>query len=137
MKKNFISKITNLIKKYFKKSNNQEREFIIYKREYLRVRVVLKPNTFYWRLRYWINQYLAMILALIIKPVVKLNYEFWRINEGEEYISMCQINRIGMQIKEPDGFTIRIKFPFWIIRSKKLLKDAFNYFTNIKYEYKK
>ena len=108
-----------------------EKRMIIYKKDYATDRVVLRPDTFYWRARYWFNQYLALLLALIIKPVVRFNYEFWRIKEGEKFVSMELIHRIGMRIRDPDPFTMIIVLPPWIRKSKRLLKKAFEYFRDL------
>lgn len=104
---------------------------IIYKRGFLTDRVVLKPDTWSWRLRYWLNQYGAAIAAWIIWPVIKWNYSYWRIDGGEKISSIHHIERMGMMIKEPEPFIVAIIIPSWIRKSKKLFGKAFEHFRNV------
>ena len=104
---------------------------IIYRQDLVSGRAVLKPDTLRWRLLYWLNQYGAAITAQLIRPIVRWNRAFWRIKENEEYTTMFDIVRIGMRVKEPEPFLLCIRLPFWIRRSKKLLKRAFIYFRDL------
>ena len=110
--------------------SNKEKEMkIIYKRDYMRHAVILKPDTFYWRLRYWINQYTAYVLALIIKPVVRLNHAVFRLDEGEVVDAMFDSERMGMIAKDNNVF--RFTHPKWVINNRERLQKAFRYFRDL------
>ena len=108
----------------------KDSDLIAYKQNYYRSVVIFRPNTFYWRLRYWINQYGAMITWWIIGPIVKWNASFWRIKEGEVMYTACEIHRIGLPIKEPDGI-VRWQFPWWIKKSKERFRKAILHFREV------
>lgn len=103
---------------------------ICYKRDYVTHDIVLKPDTFYWRLRYWINQYLAAITGWLVTPLIRWNHAVWRIQEGEEATGMNDICRFGIPVRKTDRI-IRWRFPWWIRRSKKRLKVAVEHFREV------
>lgn len=102
---------------------------IIYKRDFQRNAVVLKPDTFYWRLRFWVNQHLALILAFLIRPVVRFNYELLRLDEGETVDGMFMSERMGMIAKDNNIF--RFTHPKWITNNHARLNKAFFYFRDL------
>jgi len=104
---------------------------IIFKQNYCTGEVELKPDTFYWRLRYWLNQYVAMVCLWLIRPVIRLNAAVWRLSEGESIIDTDALSwRMGMRVQEPNN-VMRIDFPHWIRKSPEKIKKAFKYFRDL------
>lgn len=108
----------------------KEKTKIIYKRSFDRDIYVLRPNTLYWRTRYWINQYGAMITLWLIRPVIKWNYTFWRIQEGEITEAGYDLHRVGMKVIEVPSI-YGLHFPWWIRNNRSRLKKAFNWLKNV------
>lgn len=104
---------------------------IIYKRSVSQNAIIRKPDNKYWRFRYYLNQYIALFCAFLIKPVVKLNHRVFRLKEGEAWESMFEIARMGLIIKEPEPMLYRFQFPEWISRNTGLRRKAFKHFRNI------
>jgi hypothetical protein len=99
--------------------------YIEYKFDPKRLKIILKPNTRYWRFRYWLNQYTAMITWWIIIPVVKLNERCERLQEGDELMRLCEIHRMGFFLK--NGNVHLLKLPWWIRISKKLFTKSLKF----------
>ena len=107
---------------------NEPKDQIIYKRDMNRCSIVLRPDTQWWRFRYWLNQYTALFLALLIRPIVRWNHAIFRLKEGEEVSDMFIVQRLGMKVQTPDPYMAFLVFPRWIRRNRAWLKTAFEHF---------
>lgn len=101
-------------------------EKILYKRFPDRDAVMVKPNTFRWRVSYWLNQKLNDFTIWIMHPLYMRWYEWWRINEGDEIISgRDRAYRKDLIIYTVDGLNIGFRLPERIVKNAEWVKDKF------------
>lgn len=89
--------------------------WIIYRDDPVSARMQLKPNTLFWRMMYWVNQFAAALAGWIVYPIARWNARFFRISEGETYMGMYLPGRFGMSIRRSDGTFLTVRKPSFVV----------------------